>query len=216
MSARRWRAGAVSLGLLAVLSCQDPAYNLALSALFLPCVACSASGRRALRKRVYGLAPLLLGLGLSSALLAAIGGPSPERWTEQVARLAARVLAASLLLSWLTHDLRPAQLHAGLVRLRLPRALVELIMETGAYGRQLRETLHAAWAACVLRAGTSSIGALRQTIGAVAGIVVLRSIDRSERVAIASALRAGDSSLALDAPGAQTHARAAQVAPERS
>jgi energy-coupling factor transporter transmembrane protein EcfT len=49
--------------------------------------------------------------------------------------------------------------------------------------------LHAAWAACALRGGLGSWRALRHSIGSVAGVVVLRSIDRSERVAIAQALR---------------------------
>ena len=44
----------------------------------------------------------------------------------------------------------------------------------------------------------SPLRALRHTIGSVAGVVLLRSIDRSERVAVASALRG----FGLEAEGA--------------
>jgi hypothetical protein len=183
----------VLLGLVCVLSYQAVSINLAVSACVLPWVARSRSGRHALKRRMLALIPLLFGLGVSLALLAALsGGASYVTWRDRAAMLGARVLAATLLLCWLTHDLRPAQLEAALRTLRLPGAFVDLVMETSAFGRQLRETLQAAWAACVLRGGLNSLSALRATIGAVAGIVLLRSIDRSERVALASALRAGD------------------------
>lgn len=192
MSALRVRAGVVLFGLVCVLSCKAVAVNLAVSAAVLPWVARTASGRRALHRRMHALLPLLIGLGISLALIAALsGGPTHAGWSERAAMIGARVLAATLLLSWLTHDLRPMQLEAALRALRLPASFVALVMETSAFGQQLRETLAAAWAACVLRGGLHSLRALRATLGAVAGVVVLRSIDRSERVAVASALRAG-------------------------
>jgi hypothetical protein len=48
----------------------------------------------------------------------------------------------------------------------------------------------------------SSLSALRHTIGGVAGVVILRSIDRSERVAVASALRGLGASLGDERPEA--------------
>jgi hypothetical protein len=93
------------------------------------------------------------------------------------------------MLTWLTHDLSALQLERALIALRLPAAFVALVMETHAFAGQLLETLQAAWAACALRGGLSSLAALRHTVGGVAGVVILRSIDRSERVAVASALR---------------------------
>jgi hypothetical protein len=68
---------------------------------------------------------------------------------------------------------------------------VALLVTTRRFGRQLTATLEAAWAACVLRGGLLSLRALGQTIGSVAGVVLVRSIDRSESIATASALRGG-------------------------
>ena len=86
---------------------------------------------------------------------------------------------ARLIVEWSTPDL---QLAAVLKR-------IAAYSEHSAERMELEATLHAAWAACALRGGLGSWRALRQTIGNVAGVVVLRSIDRSERVAIAQALR---------------------------
>jgi energy-coupling factor transporter transmembrane protein EcfT len=183
----RWLAG----GLLAFVVCSGSAAESGLiAALCLPVCARNPSGRRALRRRIRALLPLLVSLGLAYA----IGGmtAAASSGNELLARfgvIATRVSAAALLLAWLTHDLRASQLARGLRALRLPLSLIELIMSTRAFGRQLQGTLQAAWAACALRGGLRSWRALRHTIGSVAGVVVLRSIDRSERVAIAQALR---------------------------
>jgi energy-coupling factor transporter transmembrane protein EcfT len=186
----RWRAAGVALGLAFVLASREPAGNLLLCVLLVPWVAHTRSGRRALQQRMRAVLPLLLGLVLSWALIAALsGGSSWAAVTTRAYPLAARVLAATLLLCWLTHDLSATQLERALLTLRLPRAFVALVMETRAFSHQLSGTLHAAWAACALRGGLGSARALRHTVGAVAGVVILRSIDRSERVAVANALR---------------------------
>lgn len=198
---RELRALAVALGLSYALGSPDVARVSLLCAALLPIVLWSASGRRALVKRMRGLLPLLLGLALSFALFAAVSG-SWAVWSTRASSTAVRVLAATLLLCWLTHDLTAAGLERALLRLRLPRSFVALVMETRAFAAQLSETLHAAWAACALRGGLGSLRALRGTIGAVAGVVLLRSVDRSERVAIASALRGvghGSARAGLDA-----------------
>jgi hypothetical protein len=186
---QRVRFWLVVVGLVYVLGSPDPGGSLALSVLLAPWIARTSSGRRALAKRVRAVVPLWLGLVLSWLVLAAVSGERSWLLLAQVYPIGARVLAATLLLSWLTHDLTALQLERALRAARLPTGFVTLVMETRAFAAQLSETLHAAWAACALRAGLGSLRALRQTVGAVAGIVILRSIDRSERVATASALR---------------------------
>lgn len=194
------RVACVVIGLAYVLAGAEPLGSLLVSAALLPWLARTVRGRRALRSRLRAVVPLLLGLGLSWVLIAAISGESA--WLALGTRaypVAARVLAATLLLSWLTHDLSTLQLEHALSKLRLPAAFVALVMETRAFALQLSETLQAAWAACALRGGLSSLSALRHTIGGVAGVVILRSIDRSERVAVASALRGLGASLGDEA-----------------
>lgn len=182
----RWLA----LGLLAfVVSAGTAAESCMVAALCLPLCARTASGRRALHRRMHALWPLLAGLGIAYALGSVFAAASGSALLARFALIAARVSAAALLLAWLTHDLRTSQLARFLRALHLPASLIELIVATRAFGQQLEATLQAAWAACALRGGLGSFRALRQTIGSVAGVVVLRSIDRSERVAIAQALR---------------------------
>ena len=181
----------IACGLLAFVVCAGTAaQSCTIAALCLPVCARNASGRRALRRRAFALAPLVAGLGIAYA----IGGftAAADSGTALLSRfsvIAARVSAAALLLAWLTHDVRVSQLARLLRALRLPASLIELIVSTLAFGQQLQGTLQAAWAACALRGGLHSWRALRHSIGCVAGVVVLRSIDRSERVAIAQALR---------------------------
>lgn len=203
------RAVCVVLGLAYVLASTEPLGSLLLSGALLPWLARVPSGRRALRARSRAIVPLLVGLCLSWLLFAAMSGESA--WLALSTRaypVAVRVVAATLLLTWLTHDLSALQLERALLALRLPAAFVALVMETHAFAAQLLETLHAAWAACALRGGLSSLAALRHTIGGVAGVVILRSIDRSERVAVASALRGLGATLQDDAaetPGENAH-----------
>jgi energy-coupling factor transporter transmembrane protein EcfT len=184
---QRVRCGLVLAGLTYVLTSANSVGHLLLCVALAPVIAHTASGRRALSKRLRTLVPLLLGLGLSLLIVAAMSG-----WLlgmERAYAIGARVLAATLLLTWLTHDLTALQLEHALRSLHLPDAFVALVLETRAFAAQLSETLQAAWAACALRGGLGSLRALRQTIGAVAGVVILRAIDRSERVAVANALR---------------------------
>lgn len=192
MRLRRLERG-LALLLLACVLASGAAISCSVIGLCLPLCARTASGRRALLRRLRALLPLLCGLGIAwgLGLLAADSG-GRGLLLARFGLIAARVLAAALLLGWLTHDLSPAQLGHALRRLRVPPSLVELILQTRAFGRQLEVTLQAAWSACALRAGLCSPAALRRSIGSVAGVVVLRSIDRSERVAIARALRGVD------------------------
>lgn len=211
MSRRGLRCCAVALGLSCVLGSGAVSLHLSLAALVLPWVARSPSGRLALRRRALALWPLMLGLFLSLALIAAVSGSASDLWLGRAASVGARVLSATVLLSWLTHDLSAAQLEAALIALRLPGSLVALVMETRAFGRQLSETAHAAWAACALRAGLQSPRALRATVGSVAGVVLLRSVDRSQRVATASALRGAG--IGLDQASAERGPAPAKLRP---
>jgi energy-coupling factor transporter transmembrane protein EcfT len=184
---QRVRCVLVLAGLTYVLTSANSLGHLLLCVALAPVIARTASGRRALSKRLRSLVPLMLGLALSLLIVAALSG-----WLlsmERAYAIGTRVLAATLLLTWLTHDLTAIQLEHALRSLRLPEAFVALVLETHAFAAQLSETLQAAWAACALRGGLGSLRALRQTIGAVAGVVILRAIDRSERVAVANALR---------------------------
>jgi len=174
------------------------AQSCAVAALCLPLCARNASGRRALRRRLVALLPLLGGLGLAYSLASLAAPSGSAQLSSRFGLIAARVSSAALLLALITHDLRPSHLARALRALHLPESLVELILATHAYASQLLATLQAAWAASVLRGGLSSLTALRHTIGSVAGVVILRSIDRSERVAVAAALRGAGSA---GAPG---------------
>jgi hypothetical protein len=192
MSARRGARYLALAGLACVLCLQSALASCALGSSALPWLLASASGRRALQRRWHGLV-LLLGSGVVGGLVfAAVSGePLYDVLVRFVAPIAARVYGALIFLCLATHDLTASELEATLYALHLPEGFVELVVATQRFGRQLEATLRAAWAACVLRGGLSSPRALAQTVGAVAGIVLLRSIDRSERVAVAQALRAG-------------------------
>lgn len=187
---QRLRCLIVLVGLIYVLTSTDTLGHLLLCGVLAPLLAYTASGRRAVLRRLRTLVPLLLGLLLSLLIVAAFSGTAVWRLTlDHALMIGARVLTATLLLTMLTHDLTTIQLERALRSLRLPQAFVALVLETRAFAAQLSETLQAAWAACALRGGLGSLRALRRTIGAVAGIVILRAIDRSERVAVANALR---------------------------
>jgi energy-coupling factor transporter transmembrane protein EcfT len=188
----RWWIAAAMLAL--SLTLHSP---LAIGLLAVPAllsVLAARSGRRVLAQRLRALAPLLAAI-FAAAWLGALWSPALARSfpLQRAGLVALRVLAAALWLSWLTHDLRAPEIEAALRGFGLPESFIALIFATRRFGKQLSATLHAAWAAGALRAGLSSPRALGYTIGAVAGVVIVRCIDRSERVAIASALRGGAS-----------------------
>jgi len=202
-----WRAavGGVGIALALGLSRVD---ELALcGAAVLPWVLASRSSRRTLSRRLRALLPVLFALSIAAAWSAAFSGEGGEgAWSLEALRapaaaqqtwlrvtlVALRVLVAALYLTFLTHDLSVGALERALQSLGLPESFVTLLVTTRRFGGQLTATLEAAWAAGVLRGGLLSMRALAHTIGAVAGVVLVRSIDRSESIATASALRGGE------------------------
>lgn len=190
MTRARWLVGA--LALVAMLSLQAPLWLAGLGALALPKLLRTAPRRRATWQRLRALLPLLAAV-FAATLLSAAWSPQLAQTfpLQRAATIGLRVITAALWLSWLTCDLDATQVEAGLLRAGLPESFVALLFATRRFGAQLRVTLHAAWAAGALRGGLLSVRALSHTIGAVAGVVVVRCLDRSERVAVASALRGG-------------------------
>jgi energy-coupling factor transporter transmembrane protein EcfT len=186
----RWWIAAIMLAL--SLTLHAPVAIGLLAAPALVAVLAARSGRSVLWHRLRALAPLLAAIFIA-AWLGALWSPALARSfpLQRAALISLRVLSATLWLSWLTHDLRAPEIEAALRGIGLPEAFIALVFATRRFGKQLSATLHAAWAAGALRAGLTSLRALAYTIGAVSGVVVVRCIDRSERVAIASALRGG-------------------------
>ena len=82
----------------------------------------------------------------------------------------------------------------------MSRGKNERVIETGAmryaaltrrFAAQLTTSLNAAWAAIALRGGFLSWRVLAPSAGLLAGVIVVRALDRSHRVGIALALRGG-------------------------
>jgi cobalt/nickel transport system permease protein len=103
--------------------------------------------------------------------------------------LALRIVTATIWMTWLTAALSPMELDAAMARLGVPGALVELIGLTRRFGSQLRATQQSALTAAQLRGGFSSPRAVGRTAGRIAGVVLVRALDRADRVALAMALR---------------------------
>jgi len=178
------------LGAMCALLMRRPELLIALGLLALPGVLAARSGRLALSRRLRALLPLLAALGLGAALHSTFGAGGRAGFAGQPwLLLGLRVLVAALWWTWATHDRTAGQLEAALRALRVPEAFVGLLFATRRFGSQLALILQSAWSAGVLRGGLLSWEAFRHMLGAVAGVVLLRAIDRSERVAIASALR---------------------------
>lgn len=180
----RWLCAGLALAATLLVSRLDVLVLLGLCAL--PRVLRRPAGRRALRKRMSALVPLMAAVVLSGL----IGGTAV--FYQRTGLLLTRVMGAGSWLTWATYDLTALQLEAALLAARVPEGFVELLFATRRFGQQLTATLQAAWAALALRGGLLSVRALVQTVGAVAGVVVVRSLDRSERIASASALRGGE------------------------
>jgi cobalt/nickel transport system permease protein len=121
-----------------------------------------------------------------------------------------RIAIATLFASWLNVALAPAELEAALASLGVPTAVVELLALTRRFAGQLGTTLTSAWISVALRGGFVSRRRLGRTLGLIAGVVVVRALDRSQRVATALALRgqgfSPDAAPAADERAAILHA----------
>jgi energy-coupling factor transporter transmembrane protein EcfT len=176
----------------------------------LPKLLRDAASRHALAHRLRASAPLLAAVLIAATWSAAIGGRTgPLASVERALQLAARVVVATLWSSWLTFGRSASQIEAGLRSIGVPATFVALLSATRRFGQQLAATLEAAWAASSLRGGSLSLRALSRTVGAVAGVVVVRSLDRSQQVAVAEAMRGGG--LAADVAGSPAAADDARV-----
>ena len=178
--------------LAAALIAPQPWVVAALALPALPRLLRDQASRRALAQRLRASAPLVAAVLIAATWSAAVGRKAgPLAGAPRALLVGVRVIVATLWSSWLTHGRSAAQLEAGLRSIGLPHAFVALLSATRRFGQQLTATLDAAWAASSLRGGSLSLRALGRSVGAVAGVVVVRSLDRSQQVAIAEAMRGG-------------------------
>jgi cobalt/nickel transport system permease protein len=188
----RWHVIVALAALLAALLAPQPWLAAALALPALPKLLRDSASRRALGHRLRASAPLVAAVLIAAAWSAAVGGKvGPLASAERALLLGVRVIVATLWSSWLTSGLSAADLEHGLRSIGLPPTFVALLSATRRFGQQLAATLEAAWAASSLRGGSLSLRALSRSLGAVAGVVVVRSLDRSQHVAIAEAMRGG-------------------------
>ncbi|WP_437756460.1 CbiQ family ECF transporter T component [Sorangium sp. So ce1389] len=137
-------------------------------------------------------AALALTLTPGEPLLAGAAFPLDAMTREgarRAATLGARVLAAAAVLRWLSRAAAPAEIEAALAGLGAPAALVELLALARRFAGVLQRAADSAWSAAALRGGFSRPGAAARSAGAVAGVVALRTLERSEHAAIAMQLR---------------------------
>ncbi|WP_437335589.1 CbiQ family ECF transporter T component [Sorangium sp. So ce394] len=137
-------------------------------------------------------AALALALTPGEPLLA--GAPFPldaiaRDGARRAAAIAARVLAAAAVLRWLSSAAAPAEIEAALAGLGAPAALVELLALARRFAGVLQRAADSAWSAAALRGGFARPGAAARSAGAVAGVVALRTLERSEHAAVAMQLR---------------------------
>ncbi|AUX28428.1 MULTISPECIES: CbiQ family ECF transporter T component [Sorangium] len=137
-------------------------------------------------------AALALALTPGEPLLA--GAPFPldaiaRDGARRAAVIAARVLAAAAVLRWLSNAAAPAEIEAALAGLGAPAALVELLALARRFAGVLQRAADSAWSAAALRGGFARPGAAARSAGAVAGVVALRTLERSEHAAVAMQLR---------------------------
>ena len=150
----------------------------------------SATGRRTFGRRLLVAAPLV---GVAVAL----------RWCDHAEARnllppALRVVSAVAWSSRLSILLEPPEMRTALRALGAPPALLELIAHTRRFAIQLAVTASEAWNAAALRGGLLSMRTTGRTVGHVAGVIVVRALDRAECVAVAGALRGAH--FADDAP----------------
>ncbi|WP_437938387.1 CbiQ family ECF transporter T component [Sorangium sp. So ce341] len=137
-------------------------------------------------------AALTLALTPGEPLLA--GAPFPldaiaRDGARRAASIAARVLAAAAVLRWLSSAAAPAEIEAALAGLGAPAALVELLALARRFAGVLQRAADSAWSAAALRGGFARPSAAARSAGAVAGVVALRTLERSEHAAVAMQLR---------------------------
>ena len=111
------------------------------------------------------------------------------------ALLAGRVFDAALWATCLVTTDTPLALDAGLRSLGAPRGLVALVALTRRFAAQLVRTMRSAWNATALRGGFRSLRTTASSIGSVAGVVLVRALDRAHRTQLALDLRGGDGAL---------------------
>ncbi|MDC0680294.1 CbiQ family ECF transporter T component [Sorangium atrum] len=141
-----------------------------------------------------GAVAAALALALTPGAPLLPGAPFPvDAITAEGARRAvaigARVLAAAAVLRWLAGAAAPAEIEAALAGLGVPAALVELLALTRRFAGVLQRAADSAWSAAALRGGFTGPGAAARSAGAVAGVVALRTLERSESAALAMQLR---------------------------
>ncbi|HEY2734067.1 MAG TPA: CbiQ family ECF transporter T component [Polyangiales bacterium] len=146
----------------------------------------------------------VLPIAIIAALLRAL---SAHAWQAGLFVLLRIVIAGSFA-TWLQTALSATEIERALLRLGVPDALVELLTMTRRFGLQLKSTLASSWVAVALRGGFRVRRRVASTLGLVAGVVVVRALDRSHRVAIARSLRGHE--LALHRSGEEP-APAAQL-----
>jgi cobalt/nickel transport system permease protein len=105
------------------------------------------------------------------------------------ALLAMRVVTAALWTSWLGAALSARALDHGLRGLYVPASLVRLRALTRRFAGQLATTAASVWSAAAMRGGFASPAALARTLGLLAGVVLVRALDRAQRVSDALAMR---------------------------
>ncbi|WP_437635779.1 CbiQ family ECF transporter T component [Sorangium sp. So ce854] len=137
-------------------------------------------------------AALALALTPGEPLLA--GAPPPldavtGEGAVRAATIGARVLAAAAVLRWLSRAAAPAEIEAALAGLGAPAALVELLALARRFAGALQRAGGSAFSAAALRGGFSRPAAAARSAGAIAGVVALRALERSEHAAVAMQLR---------------------------
>ncbi|GAC1359138.1 MAG: hypothetical protein NVSMB47_11960 [Polyangiales bacterium] len=172
---------------------------VALLGLFPSCVLLlhGRESRARLARRALGISPIVLstvGVRIACApgltAISVLGITTTREALAAGGSLALRIGVAALWTTWLTTT-AASEIERGLLQLGVPAGLVTLFALTRRFGAQLTTTLEAAWAAVALRGGFRSWRALGRTAGLLAGVVVVRSLDRSHRVGVALALRGG-------------------------
>jgi len=153
-----------------------------------------AAGRVPFRHAIVRLRATLLVVGGAIALRAFT---SHAHALLDGATVAARVLASAVWASWFVGAYSPSEIDAALRALGAPRAMVALLALTRRFGAQLVATMRSAWSATALRGGFRTVRNTAASVGAIAGVVTVRALDRSFRAKLALDLRGGDGALFL-------------------
>lgn len=143
--------------------------------------AASCASARQLAGRLALLAPMLLAAVGPRAVL----GGSPL----ELAAAAARVVAAAAWAGWMLGGRSDGELTAGLRALGMPAGMLALLAHTRRFSQQLAATAHQVWCAHALRGGRHTLATTLRAAGPLAGVVLVRALDRAERVACSAALR---------------------------